>query len=222
MNKASQLVFPPYSLQSEGNNISNFLHLAARQRLFSQVLHQEMRDKYIKSIKTSSRERSKSADLSTGSYEESDVDSMDIEEDNLQAEDLSSKTYDSEVSSTSHAYVKSLKVKSPHNKLHSVEPSAMRVLVDQSRFNKVMKSHTQYSHMGSSRNDTCKFCGKVFKNTSNLTVHIRSHTGEKPYKCDKCPYSCAQSSKIKRHMRIHVKRYFYFYTISFKCIFTCQ
>jgi len=28
------------------------------------------------------------------------------------------------------------------------------------------------------RNDTCEYCGKVFKNCSNLTVHRRSHTGE--------------------------------------------
>merc|ERR1719259_1143234 len=53
------------------------------------------------------------------------------------------------------------------------------------------------------RNDTCEFCGKVFKNCSNLTVHRRSHTGEKPYKCDLCSYACAQSSKLTRHMRTH-------------------
>lgn len=29
------------------------------------------------------------------------------------------------------------------------------------------------------RNDTCEYCGKVFKNCSNLTVHQRSHTGNK-------------------------------------------
>jgi hypothetical protein len=28
------------------------------------------------------------------------------------------------------------------------------------------------------RNDTCEYCGKVFKNCSNLTVHRRSHTGK--------------------------------------------
>ncbi|RUS79787.1 hypothetical protein EGW08_012434, partial [Elysia chlorotica] len=55
----------------------------------------------------------------------------------------------------------------------------------------------------SKRNDTCEYCGKVFKNCSNLTVHRRSHTGEKPYKCSLCSYACAQSSKLTRHMKTH-------------------
>lgn len=53
------------------------------------------------------------------------------------------------------------------------------------------------------KNDTCEYCGKVFKNCSNLTVHRRSHTGEKPYKCQLCAYACAQSSKLTRHMKTH-------------------
>lgn len=53
------------------------------------------------------------------------------------------------------------------------------------------------------RTDTCEFCGKVFKNCSNLTVHRRSHTGERPYKCELCNYACAQSSKLTRHMKTH-------------------
>ena len=55
----------------------------------------------------------------------------------------------------------------------------------------------------SGRNDTCEYCGKIFKNCSNLTVHRRSHTGEKPYKCELCSYACAQSSKLTRHMKTH-------------------
>lgn len=61
----------------------------------------------------------------------------------------------------------------------------------------------QHLKKESRRNDTCEYCGKVFKNCSNLTVHRRSHTGEKPYKCELCSYACAQSSKLTRHMKTH-------------------
>uniref|UniRef100_A0AC35U9A0 C2H2-type domain-containing protein n=1 Tax=Rhabditophanes sp. KR3021 TaxID=114890 RepID=A0AC35U9A0_9BILA len=54
-----------------------------------------------------------------------------------------------------------------------------------------------------SKKDRCQFCCKLFTNRSNLIVHLRSHTGEKPYKCQLCPYACAQSSKLTRHMRTH-------------------
>ena len=53
--------------------------------------------------------------------------------------------------------------------------------------------------------NTCEFCGKIFVNLSNLTVHRRSHTGEKPYQCSLCDYTTAQSSKLTRHMKIHLK-----------------
>ncbi|XP_032870187.1 B-cell lymphoma/leukemia 11B-like [Amblyraja radiata] len=55
------------------------------------------------------------------------------------------------------------------------------------------------------RRNSCEFCGKVFRNASNLTVHRRSHTGERPYRCQLCAYACTQSSKLTRHMKTHVQ-----------------
>ncbi|CAD7000032.1 unnamed protein product [Ceratitis capitata] len=32
----------------------------------------------------------------------------------------------------------------------------------------------------------CRYCGKVFGSDSALQIHIRSHTGERPFKCNVC------------------------------------
>ncbi|GLD53306.1 B-cell lymphoma/leukemia 11B-like protein [Lates japonicus] len=53
------------------------------------------------------------------------------------------------------------------------------------------------------KDEACEYCGKQFRNSSNMTVHLRSHTGERPYSCGLCNYACAQSSKLTRHMKTH-------------------
>ena len=91
----------------------------------------------------------------------------------------------------------------PGVQLPPMEPSAIKALAQKGRLDAIFDPSARQELIGRGRQDTCEFCGKVFKNCSNLTVHRRSHTGEKPYKCELCPYSCAQSSKLTRHMKTH-------------------
>ena len=90
-------------------------------------------------------------------------------------------------------------------KLPPMEPSAIKSIMEKGQIGALFNPEYRRELMSSGKNDSCEFCGKVFKNCSNLTVHRRSHTGEKPYKCELCPYSCAQSSKLTRHMKTHGK-----------------
>jgi len=51
----------------------------------------------------------------------------------------------------------------------------------------------------------CTICGRVMVTKLGLSVHIRSHTLERPYKCNVCTKGFTSSSNLQTHLRRHSK-----------------
>ncbi|KAA0202645.1 hypothetical protein HAZT_HAZT009908 [Hyalella azteca] len=69
---------------------------------------------------------------------------------------------------------------------------------------RMLQGHIDVLH-NKVRRHLCSHCGKAFGSKTTLVLHMRTHTGEKPFACDHCDYRTSDHNSLRRHKMQHSK-----------------
>lgn len=111
-----------------------------------------------------------------------------------------------------------------HMKLHMQSPKDCDKC-DESFASKLqLNQHTQKKHphvsLKSQKVYPCKFCDKVFKHFTDHEIHLRQHTGERPYKCSYCVgRTFVQRPHLLYHHKLHHSNLDLIIELPFKCAY---
>ncbi|XP_033102918.1 zinc finger protein 480-like [Anneissia japonica] len=97
-------------------------------------------------------------------------------------------------------YSKLRELRLHYGEAHSRCTKCTRVFRFAADMERHMKSHQRRDFSQGPKRYVCTYCGRNCGYSSALKIHIRTHTGEKPFVCQFCDQRFIQSINLRRHI----------------------